>query len=334
MLVRILGWSWRILGTGLLILWLGLVGGVSRARADVPPTEKRPDGSPWYDLRVVRDLEYRKLEAGEDAALGKNRLDLYLPRGATNYPVILFIHGGAWIHGDKNYFGIYSSWAMYWAHRGVGVAIANYRLSPGVKHPAHVQDIAKAVAWLRNQIAGYGGDPDQLFLAGHSAGGHLIALLATDPKYLQAEHVPLQAIRGVIPISGVYRVHGFQQMAGILLGDSDRAVAAGVRLRSLPFHFIFGEDAQVRQQASPIEHLHPGLPPFLVIVAGKDLPLLPEMAREFDAGLRAQHCESTLLEVKKRTHMSVLLNASRDDDPVAVAMTEFLNRHSRKPASP
>ena len=115
--------------------------------------------------------------------------------------MLLFVHGGRWTTGNKNlYPGIGESLARH----GVGVVICNYRLSPAVKHPAHVQDVARAFAWTQSNIASYGGKPDRLFVCGHSAGGHLVALLATDPKYLKAEKLSPSDIRGVVPISGVY----------------------------------------------------------------------------------------------------------------------------------
>src|SRR5205823_5671892 len=101
---------------------------------------------------------------------------------------VFFVHGGAWRNGDKSgILGVYSALGRFLVRHGLGAVIINYRLSPAVRHPAHVQDVAKAFAWTHKNIARYGGRPDQIFLCGHSAGGHLVALLATDPTYLKAE---------------------------------------------------------------------------------------------------------------------------------------------------
>src|SRR5262245_48410044 len=177
-------------------LLLALVGPGCRV-TDVPlwrPGEPPADVCP---VEVVREVAYG------DAR--RHRLDLFLPKGKTDYPVVVLVHGGAWMLGDNRCCGLYSSVGEFLAGQGVGAVLINYRLSPGVKHPEHVRDVARAVAWTREHIAGYGGRPDQLFLLGHSAGGHLVSLLATDEKYLKAEGLDPAHTRGVIAISGVYR---------------------------------------------------------------------------------------------------------------------------------
>src|SRR5262249_23495909 len=129
-----------------------------------------------------------------------------IPKGKSGYPVVVLVHGGAWMMGDNRCCGLYSSVGKFLASRGVGAVLPNYRLSPGVRHPEHVKDIARAVAWTRAHIAEYGGRPDRLFLAGHSAGAHLVSLLATDETYLNAEGLRIADIKGVIAVSGVYRI--------------------------------------------------------------------------------------------------------------------------------
>jgi acetyl esterase/lipase len=280
------------------------------------------------EVQVIRDLAYRGLYEGEDPSQGKNKLDLYIPRGRKDFPVIFFVHGGAWLHGNKNQFGMYSALALCWARQGVGTVSINYRLSPGIKHPEHVRDVARAFAWVHHNIPGYGGRADQIFVCGHSAGGHLIALLATDEKYLQAEGLGLKDIRGVIPISGVYRIHDIQINAG--LSPPRGARPSNGPNRTAPFSSVFGSDPRVRRDASPLVHLQPGLPPFLVLYADHDMMTLPEMAREFDAALHEQKCEVQTLEVKNRTHISILLNIAQDSDPAAQAILQFIAKHTRE----
>src|SRR5438477_9094130 len=112
------------------------------ARADegkTPPKEEK-----LFDVEVVADVDYYK---GDDADRVKHKLDLYLPRGQKDFPVLFFVHGGAWRSGDKNFFGAYSSLGRFYARRGVGTVVTNYRLSPRVRHPEHVRDVARAFAW-------------------------------------------------------------------------------------------------------------------------------------------------------------------------------------------
>ena len=152
-----------------------------------------------YEVERHPDLEY---QTGPDADV-RHKLDLYVPVGAKNYPVMIYIHGGGWKAGSKT---LYIGLGRTFARHGIGVAIINYRLSPRVKHPGHIEDVAKAFAWVKGNIAKHGGDPANITLMGHSAGGHLAALLATDPSYLKAEKLEPSNIRGVISVSGVYQI--------------------------------------------------------------------------------------------------------------------------------
>jgi acetyl esterase/lipase len=103
-----------------------------------------------YEVKTVKDVVYYD---GEGRHKVKHKLDLYLPAGAKGFPVLLFVHGGAWLHGDKDFgFGFYGSLAKVYARQGVGVAVTNYRLSPEVKHPEHVKDVARAVTHARKGL--------------------------------------------------------------------------------------------------------------------------------------------------------------------------------------
>ena len=291
-----------------------------------PVAPAEPERTKTPDVQVIHDIAYRDLYDGEDASLDKNKLDLYIPRGAKNFPVIFFVHGGAWLHGNKNQFGMYGALAVSWARHGIGTVSINYRLSPGVKHPEHIKDVARAFAWVHKNIPAYGGRADQIFVCGHSAGGHLVALLATDEQYLQAEGLSLKDIRGAIPISGVYRIHDVAINAGV-------SPTRGTRPANNPnrpplFSSVFGSDPQVRRAASPLVHVKPGLPPFLVLYADRDMMTLPEMAREFDSALRERKGEVQTVEVKQRTHISILLNIAQDSDPAAQAILQFIAKHA------
>src|SRR5262249_45169391 len=143
---------------------------------------------------------------GADAVAKRHCLDLYLPKGHKDFPVMLFVHGGGWVGGDKNHLGIYNRMGRSLASHGIGMVSANYRLPPRVKHPEHIRDVARAFAWVHKNIGKHGGRPSELFVAGHSAGAHLIALLSTDESYLKDHGLTTRDIRGAIPISGVYSV--------------------------------------------------------------------------------------------------------------------------------
>jgi acetyl esterase/lipase len=274
----------------LLGFFLGLAHPATAADADRAPAE----------IRQVKDLAYYD---GPGADPVKHKLDLYLPRDRKDFPVVFFVHGGAWRHGDRNFLGVYSTFGSFLARNGIGAAVTSYRLSPGVQHPEHIKDVARAFAWTHKHIADYGGRPDQLFVSGHSAGGHLVALLATDDRYLKGESLELRAIKGVIPMSGVYRIP-----------DENRLFTAP-----------FGNDAEKRRQASPLIHAQQGAPPFLIIYAENDFSFCgKEPSEAFCKALKDKQVAAQTLEVKKRNHINLLLRASLEDDPAGTALLRFI----------
>ena len=211
------------------------------ARASGPPRRT----TRAYEVEATKDVTYRD---GDDADKDKHKLDLYLPNGKKDFPVVMFVHGGAWVFGDRNFFGVYEGIGKMFARHGIGAVVISYRLSPHVKHPEHVKDVAAAFAWTHKHIGEYGGRADELFLCGHSAGGHLVSLLATDESYLQAEGLSLKDVKGVMPISGVYGIP--DKMFNEVFGKDRRRQAgrpAQPRPRGLSavFHRLWGSGLSI-----------------------------------------------------------------------------------------
>jgi acetyl esterase/lipase len=325
-----------------------LLGATACRMTDLPlwrPTEPAPhDACP---VTAVRGVAYRD---DPEADAVRHRLDLYLPRDRRDFPVVVLVHGGAWMMHDNRLYGLYGSVGEFLASRGIAAVMPNYRLSPGVKHPAHIQDVARAVAWTRAHIAAYGGRPDQLFLAGHSAGGHLVALLATDERYLKAEGLCAADVRGVIAVSGVYvippgkldltlgggsgRAFHLDELAPLRgegeSGPSHRSGLPGLPLSLNVFGAAFGDDPAVRADASPLYHVRPGLPSFLLLSAENELPTLAGMAADFYQALVAQGCDARLLRIEGRNHNSIMFRAIDAHDPVARTIVDFVQHHTAR----
>ncbi len=259
--------------------------------------------SPPYTFQALTGLPYYD---GPDAHPGKHRLDLFVPDGVQGAPALIFVHGGGWTSGDKN---LYAFIGRTFAQQGFVTAVINYRLSPEVQHPAHIEDVARAFAWVHKNISQYGGNPEKIFIMGHSAGGHLAALLALDEKYLQAHGLTLAAIKGAIPISGIYDV------------TIEPPGPFNV------YQIVFGTDPQRRRDASPITHVGPRKPPSLIMYAQFDFPGFDAQARQLFSSLREYQNEAALVEIPAKDHVTIIASIGTANDTTTEAILKFLRIH-------
>lgn len=143
-------------------------------------------------VQRIEDLPY--------GAADRQRLDVYkAPRGRLGAPVVVFVYGGRWKYGSKDDYLLI---ANTFARRGWMTVIPDYRLYPEVRFPGWVEDGAAAVRWTVDNIARHGGDPRNIFVIGHSAGGHTAALLALDAQYLRDAGVAPGRVQGFVSIAG------------------------------------------------------------------------------------------------------------------------------------
>ncbi len=214
----------------------------------------------------------------------KHQLDIYQPVGEKNTPVLLFIHGGAWKQGDKNiYMELGNTLAGYY---GITTVIANYELSSdpwNAVHPDHVLDVASAFAWVYEQISEYGGDPENIYLFGQSAGGHLVSLLSTDSNYLQAHNLTIDKIKGVISMSGAYELYDLVAWPNNPNGLDAAAVLEYKVLCNIAFN---GWEKGLLDSASPQQFIKPTQPPFRIIALNEtdtflDMPGFSQQANNF-----------------------------------------------------
>ena len=242
-----------------------------------------------FSMRVVRDVPYFR---GPAANPKFHSLDLYLPEGKSGVPLMFFVHGGGWRAGDKSPERLGTFIDLFLRH-GMAVASVNYRLSPAVKHPAHIQDVARAFAWMRNNAAQYNVDAGNIFVAGHSAGGHLVALLALDPKYLKKEGLSPESIKGVVSSSGVYDLADFYE-PGVVPSRMEQG---------------FGTEQEILRDASPslkVGAAGPATPPFLITYTDSDLFGLAEQAKTFYSLFLHNNLPAQLVEIPSRDHFNVI----------------------------
>ena len=256
----------------------------------------------------VRNVDYLPQAEYRD---GKDRLDLYIPAGLTNAPVILSLHGGVLMMGDRREESFVGE---RFAAAGYLTVVPSYRLSPAVSHPAHIQDVAAAFAWVKRNIRSHGGDPDRIMVIGHSAGAYLAMLLAADPRYLAAQQLSPRDIKGVVPVSGFFWV--------------DKPGVAPDR----PLD-IWGADRKTWTDASPAQYLRADLPPVLLIDTDGDEDWRQQQNADFAAALRAAgHRDVTIHKVLGRTHMSVWTDMSEGaSEETSSAILTFAARVLGKP---
>lgn len=250
---------------------------------------------------VSRNVDYMSTVAYDD---GKDLLDIYMPEGVTDAPVVVFFHGGALRAGNKSDGQVV---AQRLVPGGIGVVSANYRLSPSVMHPAHVQDAAAATAWVVDHIADYGGDPDNVYVSGHSAGAYLAALLALDPTLLDAHHLDPSSIRGSIPISAFLYV---EETAADRPKD------------------VWGTDPTDWLSASVTPHIRAAKGRMLLIYADGDDAWRRRQNETFSdamgaAGNHAVH----VVEVANRDHLSLMTDLNAVDDQIGDLMIGFIKGH-------
>jgi acetyl esterase/lipase len=202
------------------------------------------------------------------AGRARHTLDVCRPRDAVTAPVVIFFYGGAWRSGNKQMYR-YAGKAL--ARRGYVAVVPDYRIYPEVCYPQFIEDAALAVRWVKDNIAHFGGDPEQIFLMGHSAGAHIAAMLATDAHWLQQVALSPRDVSGLIGISGPYDF---------------------MPLRSASLAAIFG--GIDRPETQPIFHVAPGVPPALLLTGGKDPLVEPGNSVRFAARLRQAGNDATV----------------------------------------
>ena len=241
------------------------------------------------------------------------KLDLHLPeKGPSPQPVIVAIHGGGWAIGDKSNASFLAPKTQWFNDHGFIVASVNYRLSPAVKHPAHIDDVCASIAWIQQHIKKHGGDPNQLYLLGHSAGAHLAALAAVDQKRLKAAGVKPSGIRGAILIDG----------AGYDIPRQMRTGSPLARVEGM-YADAFTLDPATQRDASPALRVTIKPPPFLILHVKRRADATAQ-AELLSRALEAKGGNVTVVPIWGKTHMTINRDFGRPGDATTRAASMFL----------
>lgn len=243
---------------------------------------------------MARNVPY----ADGENAHPRRVLDVYVPDGAENFPLLLFVSGGGWTQGSKDWV---ANVGIAFAQQGIGVATVDHRLVPEVTYTGQVEDLALALVWLRENISEVRGDPARIVIGGHSAGAQLISMLATNPQYLDALGYDLSIISGVIPISGTYQFTESILGSGVVPNEDGADVTA-----------------------SPITYVSPETPPFLLLYAGDESPLAADQAELMRDTLGAVAVPAQVAEISDRDHFSITQAIGTTDDRATQIMLDWM----------
>jgi acetyl esterase/lipase len=272
----------------------------------------RPFSFKREGVRVHSHISYS--DAGK-----RNLLDIYHPREPREggFPVLLQVHGGAWMIGEKEQQALPLMYHL--AERGWLCVAINYRLSPRATFPAHIVDVKKAIAWVRENIAHYGGNPEFIAITGGSAGGHLSSLAALTPNFADwqpgFEDVDT-TVQAAVPFYGVY---DFLDRYEIRPEMSMEQMLADRVMRCTK-----EENPELWDSGSPLSHVHPDAPPMFVIHGTHDSLVWVEEAQAFVSALQARSQQPVVYgELPGAQHAFELFHSVRTDHTVN-AVTEFL----------
>jgi arylformamidase len=244
-------------------------------------------------------------------------LDVYSPPHAKNLPVVFWIHGGGWETGDKSSVQIKPRAFM---DKGFVFVSTNYRLLPHVDMGTIVRDIAQSIHWVHDHIAEYGGDPERLFIMGHSAGAQLAALICTDDRYLKAEGLSLAIVKGCVPVDGdTYDVPAIIETA------ETRRRVHGLPQPKVGHREKFGNDPAKHRDFSAVTHVakDKGIPPFLIMhVAGH--PDTSAQAQRLANALKSAGVTVRVYGARESTHNKINNDIGLPDDPGTKALFEFV----------
>jgi acetyl esterase/lipase len=241
------------------------------------------------------------LPFGTDA---RQSLDVYRPANANHAPVIIFFYGSRWEGGDKKDFRFV---ADAFTSKGYVVVIPDYRIYPQVTYPAFVTDGAAAVRWAYDHVAQSGGDPQRMFLVGHSSGAHTALMLALDAHYLRDAGVPNSSVRGTVGLAGPYDFLPF---------DPD-------------IKLIMGPEA-VWPDTQPINHVRGDAAPLLLLQGDADDIVGPKNATSLEDKQRAAGGAVTRINYPGIDHYRILLALAaplRFLAPVLSDVTAWLTGH-------
>jgi len=250
------------------------------------------------EIGIDREISYLQKPDSEYAA-EQCKLDVFYPKDVEGFPTIVWFHGGGMRMGQRQWGEIV---AERFVPEGIAVITVSYRFSPKVKNPVYVEDAAASIAWTFKNIEKYGGDPDKIFLSGHSAGGYLTLINGMDKRYLAEHEISNMSLAGLMPISGQTITHSTIR-----------------RERGVP------EGTQMVDEYAALYYANIVGPPCLCICGSNDIPLRSAENIYFvEVQKTAGNRNISFIEFEGRNHDSIFDNINTPGDEVASEMLKFI----------
>ena len=236
----------------------------------------------------------------------RQKLDVYVPTAKSSkpYPVLVFYHGGAWRDGDRAGYGFLG---RAFAARGIVTVVADYRKAPKHRFPSFVEDTASSIAWVHTNIGNYQGDPEKLFIMGHSAGAHIIMMAALDKQWLAAKGLDPSIIKGAIGLAGGY------DFLPLTTDSSKIALGQWPNLT----------------ETQPITYARADAPPLLLLTGDADTVVKPRNSKSLQAKMEELGGKSELKIYPGIDHADIVMAISRPfrkKAPVIDDVTGFIRQ--------
>ncbi len=263
--------------------------------------------------RIARTKDITYLPADTARHLQAQGLSVFAPRRHRHLPdkpVLIFIYGGNWTSGHRS---LYNWFGSRLARKGVVAVVIDYPKSPAADYKVMATDAAQAVKWVSQNISGFGGNPDSIFISGHSAGGHLAALIATDENYFKKAGIA-NPLKGVILIDGAgLDMYGYL-LAGGMNGEPSYATT-------------FGTKPEGWKDASPLYHLHTGIPPMLLFRGGRTYPSIAAGCEKFVAALEHSGYAPIYEVVPGKKHIPMITQFFNTGNRRYATILRFIKAH-------
>ncbi|MEL7251587.1 MAG: alpha/beta hydrolase [Bacteroidota bacterium] len=274
-------------------------------------------------LKEINNLAY--LSPEETVVDSLQQLNLVLPQDVDNPPLLLWIGGGAWSFVNRH---MEMDLARQFAHEGIAVAAVGHRLSrgafspnahpEGVQHPKHIEDVAAAFHWLKQNADKYGYDANNIYVGGFSSGGHLAALIGSDPKYLKVYGYEISDIRGIIPVAGTYDITDYHSVFKYHENESSREMA------KTHVEDVFGPPVGF-EDASPVSFIDQLSIPMLLISEGG----LYNYTNLYETALwESEYRDCQILHVFDKDHAGLWRDISHAEESFTrEVMLQFIRQH-------